>query len=200
MIDINSVIKKIKFTAIEKFEETILKIPNDEELEVLTDLFKTYSKINCEYYEEELSNLKLYKVPEIVIKFYSEFSVIECTDLGGDILFLSLEEIVKENTELVPGAILIRYGYLTIASTTGGNAICLDLNNISLDGPRIIIADKSIFCNKDNIIIFKNGELIEEKISHEVINKYAVEINKSFLGFIDMIANKNIIDVEDYLD
>lgn len=177
----------------------VIKVPTKEELEVITDLFKTYSFSNSVYDEDEIKNLLNYNVPQIVTDFYKEFSTVDGIDLGGDVIFLSIKDIKRENSELTPGALLIKYGLLTIASTTGGNAICLDLNIINDEEPRIVIADKTIFTYK-KIIIFRNGIMIKETLSYEVIKKYVVEINSTFTGFLKMLINEEIDDVEEYLD
>ncbi|MBC2582908.1 SMI1/KNR4 family protein [Clostridium sp. DJ247] len=70
-------------------------------------------------------------MPQIVIGFYKEFSTINGIDIGGDVSLLSLEGIKYGNSELTPDGLLIKYWIVTIASTTGGNAICLDLNIIN---------------------------------------------------------------------
>lgn len=59
-----------------------------------------------------------------------------------------IEQIKYENFELTPGALLIKYGLITIATTTGGNVICLDLNIINNEEPRVVIAGKTIFTDK----------------------------------------------------
>lgn len=203
MKDIKNIIEQIKKKIVDNnaYDDisNLIKVPTKEELEVLTDLFKTYSFSNSAYDKDELKNLSNYKVPQIVINFYKEFSTIDGIDLGGDVIFLSLNEIKRENSELTPGALLIKYGLVTIASTTGGNAICLDLNTINDEEPRIVIADKTIFTDKE-IIIFKNGVMMKENLSYEVIKKYVVEINSTFTGFLEMLINEEIDDIEEYLD
>lgn len=39
-----------------------------------------------------------------------------------------------------------------------------------------------------------------EDLSHEVIKKYAIELNSTFTGFLEMLINEEIEDVEEYLD
>lgn len=203
MKDIKNIIEQIKKKIVDNNAyndiSNLIKIPTKGELGVLTNLFKTYSFSNSAYDKNELKNLLNYKVPQIVINFYKEFSTIDGIDLGGDVIFLSLNEIKRENSELTPGALLIKYGLVTIASTTGGNAICLDLNTTNDEEPRIVIADKTIFTDKE-IIIFKNGLMIKKNLSYEVIKKYVVEISSTFTGFLEMLINEEIDDIEEYLD
>jgi len=41
---------------------------------------------------------------------------------------LALDAIKGSCTELAPGAVLFRYGYMPFASSIGGNEVCFDLN------------------------------------------------------------------------
>lgn len=202
MKDISHIIEQIKKKIVNNSNDDIsnlVKVPTMEELEVITDLFKVYSFSNSVYDEDELKNLLNYNVPKVIIDFYKGFSPIDGIDLGGDVIFLSLNGIKHENSELIPGALLIKYGFITIASTTGGNAICLDLNTILDEEPRIVIADKTIFTDK-KITVFKNGVMIKEDLSLEVIKKYVVEINSTFTGFLGMLIDDGIDDIEEFLD
>lgn len=88
---------------------------------------------------------------------------------------------------------------MTIASTTGGHAICLDLNTISDEEPRIVIADKKIFTDK-KITVFKNGVMVKDGLSYEVIKKHVIQVNSTFSGFLEMLINKEIDDIEEFLD
>lgn len=129
MKDIKTIIEQIKQRIVNDSDvyddiSHLIKIPTSEELEVITDLFKTYRFSNSAYDEDEIENLSKYNVPPVVIDFYKEFSTIEGIDLGGDVVFLSLE----------------------------------------------------------------------------VIKKYVVEINSTFTGFLKMLINKEIDDIEEYLD
>ena len=73
------------------------------------------------------------------------------------------------------------------------------MNTTNEEEPSVIIADRTIFTDK-KITVFKNGTMIKEDLSYEVIRKYVVEINKTFTGFLEMLINEEIDDVEEYLD
>ena len=203
MDNINNIIMKLKKKIINNIScddlSGLVKVATGQDLEVITNLFKVYGKDNSVYSEDELMVLRNYNVPKRVVDFYQGFRPISSIDLGADVILLSLEEIKVENTELAPGALLIKYGLLTIASTTGGNAICLDLNRITNEEPRIVIADSTIFSSQQ-VTIFKEGIMINEELSYEVIQKYVIEINKTFTGFLEMIINDEINDIEDFLE
>ncbi|SHJ82917.1 SMI1 / KNR4 family (SUKH-1) [Clostridium cavendishii DSM 21758] len=183
----------------EETSDSLFEIAEDNDLEVISNLFKTYSFYNSIYEKEELEELKDITVPKKIIYFYKRFSPINGIDLGGDVFLLSLDDIKHENSELAPGALLIKYGVITFATTTGGNAICMDLNVLNDGEPRIIIVDKSVF-NGKIITLLSKGVMKQYDLSYELIDKYAVEINKKFTVFIKMLIDNQIDDVEEYLD
>ena len=66
---------------------------------------------------------------------------------------------------------------MIFTTTTGGNGICIDFNEINDEEPGIIIVDHSIFTNK-GIIVFNNGIMKEHDLIYEVIKRYSLEIVK----------------------
>lgn len=170
-----------------------------EELGANEGLYELFANVNCVYDKEEMMDLKYYTVPEVVLGFYSHFSLKNNIDLGGDVNLLSYRGIIRENSEFAPGAFLIKYSLLTFAKTTGGNAICIDLNEIKNKEPRVVIADHSIFSSK-TVYMFKNGKRSKEDLSYAVISKYANEICSKFSDFIIMLADGKIEDVESYMN
>jgi hypothetical protein len=176
----------------------LFKKPSEKELEVLTNLYQTYSHSSSVYNEEELETLKSYTLPEKVVEFYKEFSPSVGIFLDCGVTLLSLEDIKRENSEFAPGAYIVKYGVVTIATTTGGNAICIDLNALTDGEPGVLIADQSIL-NSNYITVFPNGVIQEYELSYEVIRKFAPEISNTFTGFLKMLANREVDDVENYL-
>jgi hypothetical protein len=99
-----------------------------------------------------------------------------------------------ENSQMAPGALLIKYGIITFAVTSGGNAVCMDLNMVNSRGPRIIFADHSIFYDK-KIKIYKPKREIYE-LSYKVITDYAPQVAESFYDLLNKIAEKEFDDIE----
>lgn len=185
--------------------ENLFSVVPDEELSVLTNLFDTYSYLSHFYSEDELIDLKNYFIPEKVIDFYKYFSPKNNVTLYGDVRLLSLKDIKLENTELVPGALLVKYGLLTVATTLGGSAICMDLNKLTNNEPRVIIADHSIFNNRCIRVfeadpISRTAEIKRYYLSYEVIDRYCPQISETFSGFLENLSNKVFDDIEDYLE
>lgn len=130
--------------------------------------------------------------------------------LAGGIRLLSIYDIKKENCEFAASAYLVIYGLLTIATTIGGNSICIDLNNKE---QRIIICDKSWFsfnkelrkveisCRSDQELMEiynKYGTIETEYLSFDTINKYFPVVSKNFYTFLNDIADNKINDIEDF--
>lgn len=179
----------------------LFKKTTESELKVITDLYKTYSNSAlCNIYsDDDLDTLKNYNVPSKIVEFYKEHSSVNSVDIGADVYLLSLDNIRSENSELAPGAFLIKCGVMTFASTTGDNDICMDLNDINDGEPRIIIADHSVFTDKQ-IILFKDTGMEEHVVTYEIIKKYAPEVSKTFTKFLNMVINGEVDDIEEYLD
>lgn len=89
-----------------------------------------------------------------------------------------------------PGAIVSKFGYIVINTTGGGNAICMDLNS-SLDNPRIVFADHSIFCGMypyiSNQVVWTK-ELIDEniKVVRNTFEEYVNDIKNGKLDIEDL--------------
>ena len=94
-----------------------------------------------------------------------------------------------EGSTMAPGAIISKFGYIVINITGGGNAICMDLNS-SLDNPRIIFADHSIFCDIDPYI---SNEVVWTK---ELIDENINVVRNTFEEYVNDVKNGKL-DIED---
>jgi hypothetical protein len=129
--------------------------PNEDDLKYLTELYNTFNYYTTIYLDDELEILKDYRVPDVVLDFYRNFEPKEVPMLPCYLRLLSLDAIKEENTELHPSAYLIRYGLITFATTVGGNAVCMDLNQLNDGGPRILYCDKTNIHSDDEEIKFR---------------------------------------------
>lgn len=185
------------------------KASNDE-MEVLTDLYKTFSYWSSTYEDEELICLKNYKVPDKVLQFYKEYNPIGNPMIFGGINLFGLNSIKEYNSTAFPDSYLIKYGLIVIGNTIGGNLICLDLNSIINDEPRVIGVDHTIvYCSEEHgrpeivarelsdeeIEQLENGTIKEEELtewlSYENLIKYTPEISKTFSEFLFDLANED---------
>ena len=166
---------------------------------LLYNLYEFFIDKHSIYYEDDLEDLKNYSLSPEVISFYKKIHPTDGINLGADVGLCGSYTLKRENTECAPGAYLIKYGVFTFASTTGGNAICMDLHIKTNGEPRIIIVDHSVFSNEEIMLLNKDGTVTFEKLSYAVIYKYTVEISSTFLDFLDMLKNNKIDNIEQYL-
>jgi hypothetical protein len=181
---------------------------SEERLKVLTDLFGTFSYWSAVYRQndDELADLHHYRIPECIINFYREFEPGNIPCLSDGVGLLNLEGIKMENSSFAPGAYLIRFGLITFATTTGGNAICMDLNELTEGEPRIVYADHTWFMFDEDVRQLKYNfyphKVQEPKgyVNLGMIKKYLPEISKTFSEFLDLLSRNNDWDPEEYYD
>jgi hypothetical protein len=128
---------------------------SEDELKYLTELYNTFNYFTTIYLDDELEILKDYRVPDVVLDFYRNYEPKEIPMLPCYLRLLSLDAIKEENAELHPSAYLIRYGLITFATTVGGNAVCMDLNQLNDGEPRILYCDKTYIHSDDEEIEFR---------------------------------------------
>ncbi len=162
---------------------------NDEEIATLLSL--------QQYMNEELldNSGKKLKLTEGVLEYYKVYSDKLYFNLYGDVCMLPIKDIIVENTERAPGALSIKYGVITIGITSGGNAVALDLNKLTNGEPRVLYMDHSIF-NSD-IVYYPGLEMKSEALSYKVIDELATEVSSTFWGFMELMSNKEIKDIEE---
>lgn len=179
----------------------------NEKLNYIKELYNTYSKYSQLYKEEDLQNLKNITTPHGILEFYENFEPKNLPILAGGITLLDLESIKNENSSAAPGMYLIKYGVIVFATTVGGHAICMDLNDIHNDEPCILICDYTFCSFNDDLAGVEVVNLPEDiannyapdepiMLSYELIKKCLPEISKTFSGFIEGIANEIFSDIE----
>lgn len=181
---------------------------NEDKIKILTELYDVLSYWSSVYYKEddELSELKKYKVPINILNFYREFEPKEIPCLEGGVYLLGLDDIKEENTSRASGAYLIKFGLLTFATTIGGNALCMDLNAMRNGEPRIVYVDNSwIWFNEETRRVeydFYTSQIGEPKgeLTYSVIKKYLPEVSNSFSEFLDRLSSYEEWDAEDYYE
>lgn len=145
-----------------------------------------FIKVNNEIYtKEELKNELNYNFTGYAKNFFKT----RYNELSEKNLLRNYNGIAMECCTLAPGAIICKFGYIVIATTGGGNAICMDLNS-SLDNPRIVFADHSIFCSRDSYI---QGEA---EWTQKLVDSKVKLVRKTLKEFIDDIESEKL-DIED---
>ncbi|MCB2362494.1 SMI1/KNR4 family protein [Clostridium estertheticum] len=166
-----------------------------DKLNYLMDLHATFSYWSSVYNENDLEELKKYKVPQSVIEFYQDYEPKGNIPVFGGIVLFELETIKEYNSSFTTDGYLIKYGVITIGNTIGGNLICIDLNQINDGEPRVIGVDSNITMYNDDEqrIEFMGGDYEEDVIllSYEVLKDNVPIIAKTFSEFLQNIASEN---------
>lgn len=83
--------------------------------------------------EEELAALQKLaggKLPEEAVEFYSQYNFDGIVRIDEYIDLYGINEMIRANTDAVPGFMVLPFGLLTVASWVDGDAICIDLNSV----------------------------------------------------------------------
>lgn len=170
--------------AIEDKEYPWFKQADSEQLNYLTELYETFSYWTRIYLNGELESLKNYRVPQSVIDFYAQCEPKGIPMTNAGIYMCDLETIKNENSSS-SGGVLLKYGLITIATTIGGELICIDLNHMKNDEPKVVIIEQSYCYDAADIE------------SYEYVCEIEHLISESFSEFIWKLSGDEYEDFED---
>lgn len=168
----------------ETADDPFFREASEDQVKYLSDLYGTFNYWTSVYLDDELETLKNYRVPDHITAFYQKYNPNVSIEKAGIFLF-DLDRIKDENSICVPGAVLIKYGLITIATSIGGMAVCMDLNVLHENEPRIVIID---LCDCNDVDDVECYEDVQE-ISHLVA--------PSFSEFIWKLSGDEYDDFED---
>lgn len=145
-----------------------------------------------------------------VIDFYSDCQPYELPMLDCYVSLCNIDRIIDENSTCEPGKYLAEYGVFVFAVTVGGNALCIDTNDIKNGDPSVLFV-ASDFCWYNDVAkcveIAEVPEKIEDKFGDEIIElnyknirMCALRLEKSFTKFIEKLSKNKYDDIEEYLD
>lgn len=155
-----------------------------EQLTYLTDLYKTFQYWTQIYLDDELEALKDYKIPQSVIDFYAQYEPKDIPITNAGIYLLDLEAIKAENST-AGGGVLLKYGLVTIATTIGGELVCIDLNDMKNDEPKVVIIEHWCCCD------------VSDVESYEYVCEIEHLVAESFSEFIWKLSGDEYEDFED---
>ncbi|GFZ31504.1 hypothetical protein CSC2_20300 [Clostridium zeae] len=205
---------------IDKFKDTFLKSglikedinilfgrAEDNELEYLIDLYKTLSTNSQFYNEDDLEDLKSIVIPKSIKTFYRENEPKNVPMLKSGVRLLSLRGIKEENSSGEPSLYLTKYGVIAIATTIGGNIICLDFNDISNDEPSVLIASNNFCAYNDELecieIVDAPEDIIDEyeddepiELTYNNLKRCLPQIAKTFSEFMCKLAYDEYGNIE----
>lgn len=146
--------------------------------------------------------------------FYAEYCPREVTGFHkADVRLLNVEGIRREVEEMAPGCFLKEFGIFVFATTAGGHVLAIDTNDVKNGDPRVLIMDNNFiyedfespdkikineaFVSKESEEYFSNGEA---EATLENVRRGAIELEGSFVRFLQKLSNDQYDDVEKFMD
>lgn len=160
-----------------------------EELECLLHVYDFFNYWTSVYLNDELKCIKDWVIPKHIIDFYKDYEPCQQPMTKAGIYLCDLKGIKEENAY----SVLLKYKLLIIATTIGGNPICLDFNQMENDDPAVIIIDNA------DIPLFED---IEERYSEYADIKDIIQtVSASFTDFLWKYSGDEYEDLEEmYID
>jgi hypothetical protein len=110
------------------------------------------------------------------VRFFSLAEPDRMIEIAG-IRLVPIAQIKDYNTHQVPGIASSRFGYFVFASTVGGDAYCLNLNELDEEGqPSVYLV---------------NHDRVHQDASLEEVKANSVLIVNSFREFLQLLASDN---------
>ena len=149
-----------------------------------------------------------------VLEFYKEYQPVEVPMLPNYLSLLNIDGIVEENTCAEPGMHLAKYGVITIGVTVGGNVVCIDTNDVSDLGPKVLLFDSNFCYYDEEEDIVRIGHIPSRAkhlfelsnaqkattLSYANILKCGYVLSQSFMDFMEKLSNNYFEDIEEFLD
>jgi hypothetical protein len=182
-----------------------------DELACLADLYGTYAFTNPVYTEDQMAALKEMRIPPKVLSFYRSYDPKSLPMFDCYVSLLGLPVIRDWNATAEPSVFLTRFGLVTFAVTVGGHSVCMDLNQVNADEPRVILVDQRLCYYDMQSRSVEWGGLPEKvyeefrsagksvDLSYELIARCCPEIAPTFSEFLRKLAEGEYEDLEAFL-
>lgn len=184
--------------------------------EVENNLKNVFSDYNSEKFFVDTFAEQLHKLIGLVgespvkfVEFYSEKQPNEMPNMKSYATLYCIDRIIEENTELAPGAYLAKLGIFVFAVTSGGNVICIDINDMNNGDPTVLLIDQSFCCGEEDDIdseveIVNLPSYIDEddysdedfEFNYENVRKFVYKIEDSFTEFVRKYSLNQYDDLE----
>jgi len=126
--------------------------------------------------EAESNELNEEGFPLLVVEHFSKFTLDESTD--DEIIVPDLERFIAENLHATPGCYCSPHGIFVVASTSDGDAFCMDTNSLDGDGvPRIVSV---------------SHEVLHEEATREEIVSECKFVAENFQGLLSLALEEQI--------
>jgi len=123
--------------------------------------------------EYDLHRLTSLGIPAKVLEFYASHA--PARSLEHRIRLWSVDDVIEENTELMPGCYASQFGYFVFASTLSGDAFCFDTSVCDSDGNARIV----LICHEN----------VSEDTSADEITRLARPIAQDISAFLEQLNN-----------
>ena len=180
------------------------------ELAVLTQLYDTCLAHSAVWAEHDIYHLRELKIPESMVQFYQEMNPTNVPMNDAGLYLADLNRMRDEYTQLVPGCYLIKFGFMVIATTIGGNSILADLYD---EHTAIYICDHNLLSleqeNGQSVLsyVFPPETLQEQyeenpiPVNRTTLVQCLIPIEESFEDFMTKLSrNEYEFDLEDLLE
>lgn len=194
----------------EDVEVPLFEKASELELAVLTQLYDTCLAHSAVWAEHDIAHLRQLTIPESMVQFYQEWNPTNVPMNDAGLYLADLNRIRQEYTQLVPGCYLIKFGFMVIATTIGGNPILADLYDAHA---AISICDHNLLSLEQEHgqavlrYVFPPETLREQygenpiPVNRETLAQCLVPIEKSFEDFMTKLSrNEYEFDLEDLLE
>lgn len=180
-----------------------------DELASLTACYDICVSDSSVWEKEDLTALKEIVIPSQLIHFYQKLNPVNLPMNDSYVNLADLQRIREEYTFLAPGCYLIKWGFLVIGTTIGGNPILIDLNESALP---VYAADHTLLMDNGTpgkiklSFAFPPAALraayhdADIPVTYQTILKCLCPIEARFDDFIEKLSCNSYPDIEDLLD
>ena len=117
-------------------------------------------------------------IQDEVIQFYKHNEPKgECIE--GCVRLWSIDRIIEESNDYLPGCLISRYGFIVIASSYGGDPYFIDVKGNLKGGP----------------IRALSHEISDDEVDREKIIKNSIVAASGFDEFIEMFINDDVVEI-----
>lgn len=162
------------------------------------EFVKNYGKENFEVLsEEDLSDIKELldrELPKEIIDYLKKCIPEEDIELDNDFVLFSLDTILEENEDAVPGVNILPYGFFTFAGTVDGDVLCVDLNSKENS---VYLCSHSLLSDEEEIVFYKSEiGMVKLPFNYENIKKCSIKLTDSFEKFVVKMSKDDLEPID----
>jgi hypothetical protein len=122
---------------------------------------------------EALAWLAAQGVPQSVRQFYETAEPDKAIDSEG-VYLIPIAKMIDENTNVVPGVVASKYGYIVIAQTISGDAYCVNTHCQDEDGqPPICLVSHDRLGSEATLNELRSNNRVVTQSFHQFLQRFA---------------------------